>query len=111
MRVIVGSDHAGFPMRDAVVQHLEQAGHQVFIRGATSLEPVDFPDVVQEVCASLFSESGDRAVLVCGTGIGACMAANKVPGIRAALAHDHYSAHQAVEHDDANVLCVGAQVV
>jgi ribose 5-phosphate isomerase B len=111
MKIVVGCDHAGFPMRDTVAAHLERAGHEVLLRGAASTDPVDFPDVVQDVCGSLFAEGADRAVLVCGTGIGACMAANKVPGVRAALAHDHYSAHQAVEHDDANVLCVGAQVV
>jgi ribose 5-phosphate isomerase B len=111
MKIALGADHAGFPLRDTVVAHLRAQGHDVVVRGAESTDPVDFPDVVQDVCRALADDGADRVVLVCGTGIGACMAANKIPGVRAALAHDHYSAHQAVEHDDANALCLGAQVV
>ncbi len=111
MRVIVGADHAGFPLKETVVEALRSWGHQVEDAGTDSTSPVDFPVVTRRVCDPLRAGEFDRGILVCGTGIGACIAANKIPGIRAALCHDVYSAHQSVEHDDANVLCLGKQIV
>lgn len=111
MKVVIGADHAGFPLKGPLIEHLKRSGHEVVERGTFDESEVDFPDIVSDVCWALRHEGADRAILVCGTGIGASMAANKVPGIRAALAHDHYSAHQSVEHDDANVLCLGGQIV
>lgn len=111
MRVIVGADHAGFQLKGIVVNALHEWGHQVEDVGTHSPGPIDFPEVARRVCGPLRAGDYDRGVMVCGTGIGACMAANKIPGIRAALCHDMYSAHQCVEHDDANVLCLGAQIV
>lgn len=111
VRIIVGADHAGFQLKGIVVQALEEWGHQVEDVGTHSPERIDFPLVARRACDPLRAGKYDRGVMVCGTGIGACMAANKIPGIRAALCHDVYSAHQSVEHDDANVLCLGAQVV
>ena len=111
MRIIVGADHAGFPLKGTVVAALREWGHEVEDVGTHTGEPIDFPIVARRVCDPLRSGKFDRGVMVCGTGIGACMAANKIPGIRAALCHDVYSAHQSVEHDDANVIFLGAQIV
>jgi ribose 5-phosphate isomerase B len=111
MKLIVGADHAGFELKKIVVDNLREWGYDVEDVGTHSAEPVDFPDITRRVCDPVRSGNQNRGILVCGTGIGASMAANKLPGIRAALAHDVYSAHQCVEHDDANVLCLGAQIV
>jgi ribose 5-phosphate isomerase B len=111
MRLIVGSDHAGYPLKGTVVDALRAWGHQVVDAGTHGTDPVDFPLITRQVCDPLRAGDFDRGILICGSGIGACMAANKLPGIRAALCHDVYSAHQSVEHDDANVLCLGAQIV
>lgn len=111
MRIIVGGDHAGFPLKGTIVAALREWGHEVEDVGTHTGEPIDFPIVARRVCDPLRSGKFDRGVMVCGTGIGACMAANKIPGIRAALCHDVYSAHQSVEHDNANVICLGAQIV
>jgi ribose 5-phosphate isomerase B len=111
MRIVVGGDHAGFPLKGPVVQALQEWGYEVQDVGTHSPEPVDFPDIAQQVCNLVRTGQAERGVMVCGTGVGACIAANKVPGIRAALCHDVYSAHQCVEHDDVNVLCLGAQIV
>ena len=98
-------------MKGPVVDLLKSAGHEVTDFGAHSEEPVDFPDVAREVCNAIKIGNADRAIMVCGTGVGAAIACNKIPGIRAALCHDVYSAHQCVEHDNVNVLCLGAQIV
>jgi ribose 5-phosphate isomerase B len=111
MRLAVGGDHAGFPLKGPVIEWLRTAGHTVRDYGTHSPDPVDFPDIAQMVCDAVRGDSADRGILVCGTGAGACIAANKLPGIRAAVCHDTYSAHQCVEHDDVNVLCVGAQII
>jgi len=111
MRIIVGADHAGFTLKQVLVDALREWGHEVEDVGTHTGESVDFPIVARRVCDPLRAEKFERGVMVCGTGIGAAMAANKIPGIRAALCHDAYSAHQCVEHDDANVLCLGAQIV
>lgn len=111
MRLAVGGDHAGFPLKGPLIEALRQAGHQVEDLGAFTPDPVDFPDVARRLCARVLSGEARRGIMVCGTGVGACIAANKIAGIRAALCHDLYSAHQCVEHDDVNVLCLGAQIV
>lgn len=111
MRLVVGGDHAGFPLKGTIVEALRSWGHDVIDVGTHTPDPVDFPDIAEVVCDTIRTGRVDRGVMVCGTGVGACIAANKVPGIRAALCHDVYSAHQCVEHDDVNVLCLGAQIV
>ncbi len=111
MKLVVGADHAGYELKAIVVDALREWGYDVDDVGTHSADPVDFPDITRRVCDPVRKGDADRGLLVCGTGIGASMAANKFPGIRAALAHDIYSAHQCVEHDDANVLCLGAQIV
>ncbi len=110
-RLVVGGDHAGFPLKGPVIAALRDWGHVVIDVGTHSTEPVDFPDIAEEVCKRVLSGEAERGIMVCGTGVGAAIAANKYPGIRAALCHDTYSAHQSVEHDDVNVLCMGAQIV
>lgn len=111
MKVALGADHAGFPLKDEVRAAIESLGHDVIDAGTDSEEPVDFPDITQATCGFVSRGEADRAVLVCGTGQGAIMAANKLPGIRCGLAHEPYSAHQAVEHDDANVIAMGSWLV
>lgn len=111
MRVAVGGDHAGFPLKATVVSALEKMGHEVTDYGSYNSNPVDFPDITRTVSAAVLSGEVDRAIMVCGTGVGACIAANKIPGIRASVCHDIYSAHQCVEHDDVNIMCVGAQII
>jgi ribose 5-phosphate isomerase B len=111
MRIAAGADHAGFALKPPVIEALRRHGHNVLDLGTHSTDPVDFPDIVLPVCNAVLEGNAERGILICGTGIGACMAANKIAGIRAALCHDVYSAHQAVEHDDANVMCIGAKIV
>lgn len=111
MKIAVGGDHAGFPLKAAVVDALKAKGHEVTDYGTFDLNPIDFPDITKTVCEAVLSGKAERAILVCGTGVGACIAANKIPGIRAAVCHDVHSAHQSVEHDDVNVMCVGAQII
>ncbi|MBS3941377.1 MAG: ribose 5-phosphate isomerase B [Actinobacteria bacterium] len=110
-RIVVGGDHAGFPLKGPIVARLREWGHDVTDVGTHSDEPVDFPDIADQVCQQVRAGEADRGIMVCGTGVGASIAANKYPGIRAALCHDSYSAHQAVEHDDVNVLCLGGQII
>ncbi|MEB8338214.1 RpiB/LacA/LacB family sugar-phosphate isomerase [Streptomyces endophyticus] len=111
MRVALGADHAGFALKDTVRQAIEALGHDIVDCGTHGSEPVDFPDITRATCEPVLSGAADRAVLVCGTGQGAVMAANKLPGIRCGLAHEPYSAHQSVEHDDANAIAMGAWLV
>ena len=111
MRIAVGADHAGYPLKVDVVRFLEEQGHEVMDLGTQSTDPVDFPEYAKQVGRALQLGHADRGVLVCGSGVGACVAANKLHGIRAALCHDTYTAHQGVEHDDVNVLCLGGRVV
>ncbi|MFE4539085.1 RpiB/LacA/LacB family sugar-phosphate isomerase [Streptomyces scopuliridis] len=111
MRVALGADHAGYPLKDAVRRAIEDLGHEIVDCGTHTCDPVDFPDITRATCDTVLSGTADRAVLVCGTGQGAVMAANKLPGIRCGLAHEPYSAHQAVEHDDANAIAMGAWLV
>jgi len=109
--IALSNDHAGFSLKSVVKAQIERLGHQVMDVGTMDDTPVDFPIMTQRATALVTSGAADRAVLVCGTGVGAAIAANKVPGIRAAIAHDTFIARQAVEHDDVNVACLGAWIV
>ena len=112
MKIVVGGDHAGYLMKGPAIKALERWEHEVTDLGVhTDTEDADFPDIAQLVCDEIRAGRADKGVIVCGTGVGAAIAANKVPGIRAALCHDVYSAHQCVEHDDVHVLCMGAQII
>lgn len=111
LRYAVGGDHAGFGMKQEVVQFLQKANIEVIDCGTHSGEACDFPDFAESVSLAILSGKVDRGILVCGSGVGVSVAANKIPGIRASLCHDPYSARQGVEHDDMNVLCIGARVI
>jgi RpiB/LacA/LacB family sugar-phosphate isomerase len=111
MRIVVGGDHAGFALKQEVAEALRQTGHEVVDVGTHSTEPVDYPDSAEAVGRAVVDGRAERGILVCGSGVGASVAANKLPGIRAAVCHDTYSAHQGVEHDDMNVLVLGGRVV
>jgi RpiB/LacA/LacB family sugar-phosphate isomerase len=111
MNVAVASDHAGFSLKEKVAEHLAVMGHSVEDLGTCDATPVDYPDFAEAVATSILSERVERAVLICGSGVGAAVAANKFAGIRAGLCHDTYSAHQGVEHDHMNVLVLGGRVI
>jgi len=111
MRIAVAADHAGFPLKDGVIDVLRGLGHDVLDLGTHNHEPVDYPDFAEAAGRAVIEGRADRAIILCGSGVGASVAANKLPGIRAAVCHDTYSAHQGVEHDDMNVLAIGARVV
>ena len=112
MRIAIGADHAGVPLNEAVIAELRRLGHEVADLGTHDRsQPDDYPDSAAAVGDELVSGRCERGILVCGSGVGVSVAANKIPGIRAALCHDTYSAHQGVEHDDMNVLCMGARVI
>jgi RpiB/LacA/LacB family sugar-phosphate isomerase len=111
MRIVVGSDHAGFTLKLEMAEVLRQAGHEVIDVGTHSTEPVDYPDSAAAVGRAVTDGRAERGVLICGSGVGASVAANKIKGVRAAICHDAYSAHQGVEHDDMNVLVLGGRIV
>ena len=111
MRVAVGSDHAGFELKEGLKVFLRELGHEIVDVGTHNTKPVDYPDSAQAVAEGLLERRADRGILICGSGVGASVAANKFVGIRAGLCHDTYSAHQGVEHDDMNVLVMGARVI
>lgn len=111
MKLVIGSDHAGWPLKGGVIAHIKALGHEVIDVGSYDANPVDFPDIARALTAKVLSGECARGIMVCGTGVGASIAANKVPGIRAAVCHDIHSAHQGVEHDDVNVMCIGAQII
>jgi len=111
MRIVIGADHAGFSLKEELAAQVRQLGHSVLDVGTHSSAPVDYSDYAEAVAEALVKGKADRGVLVCGSGVGASVAANKVSGIRAGLCHDTYSAHQAVEHDDMNVLVLGGRVI
>jgi ribose 5-phosphate isomerase B len=111
MRIAIGSDHAGFEMKGVLAKLLGELGHQVVDVGTNSTEPVDYPDFAEAVGKAVLEGRADRGVLICGSGVGASVAANKMRGIRAGLCHDTYSAHQGVEHDDMNILVLGSRVI
>jgi ribose 5-phosphate isomerase B len=111
MRVACAFDHAGFPLKGIVMETVAAAGHEPVDLGTWSTDPVDYPDTARSAAEAVRSGDVDRAVLVCGSGAGVAVAACKFPGIRAAVAHDTYTAHQCVEHDAVNVVCLGGRVV
>ncbi len=111
MKVAVASDHAGFPLKARVIEELTRLGHSAVDLGTDSTDPVDYPDYSRAAAEAVLQGRADRAILLCGSGAGACVAANKFKGIRAATCHDPFSAHQSVEDDDVNVLCLGARVI
>jgi RpiB/LacA/LacB family sugar-phosphate isomerase len=111
MRLVLGSDHAGYELKQALVEFLRASGHEVVDVGTCSTAAVDYPDFAELVAAAVLDGRAERGVLICGSGVGVSVAANKIPGIRAAVCHDSYSAHQGVEHDDMNVLVLGSRVI
>jgi ribose 5-phosphate isomerase B len=111
MRIAVGADHAGFSYKDALAEELRAAGHRVLDHGTDGPDPVDYPDYARSVAEAVAGGDAERGILICGSAVGVSVAANKVPGVRAGVCHDTYSARQAVEHDDINVLCLGERVI
>jgi RpiB/LacA/LacB family sugar-phosphate isomerase len=111
MRIAISSDHAGFQLKQELVKFLSESGHSVVDLGTNSEAPVDYPDYAAAVGNAVIGGTAERGILICGSGVGASVAANKLKGIRAGLCHDTYSAHQGVEHDDMNVLVLGARVI
>src|SRR3954466_7211809 len=111
MKIAVAADHGGFPIKARIISELAGSGNEVMVRGPTSAAPGDYPDYARAVAEAIRAGRAERAILICGSGAGACVAANKFKGIRAATCHDSFSARQCVEDDDVNVLCLGARVV
>jgi ribose 5-phosphate isomerase B len=111
MKITLGSDHAGFELKTLLIAYLRQLGYELTDVGTDSTAPVDYPDYAEAVARGVLRGGTERGILICGSGVGASVAANKIPGIRAGLCHDSYSAHQGVEHDNLNVLVLGARVV
>jgi ribose 5-phosphate isomerase B len=111
MKVACAFDHAGFPLKPRVLAAVAAAGHEPIDLGTDSTEPIDYPDIALRVGNAIIAGDAERGVLVCGSGAGVAVAATKIDGIRAATIHDEYTAHQAVEHDDVNVVCLGARVI
>jgi ribose 5-phosphate isomerase B len=112
MKIAIGSDHGGFPLKSMISRYLSDKGHEILDAGSFSLDPLDdYPDFAGMVARSILSGAAEKGILICGSGVGASVAANKFPGIRAALCHDSFSAHQGVEDDNMNVLCLGARVI
>jgi ribose 5-phosphate isomerase B len=111
MKLVIGSDHAGFPLKGPLIRVLQSWNYNVKDVGSFTPDPVDFPDIALLLADEIISGRAERGIMVCGTGVGAAIACNKIQGIRAALCHDTYSAHQCVEHDNVNVLCIGAQII
>ena len=112
MKLVIASDHAGFPLKEEVRAHLAKAGHDVIDLGAFTCDPNDdYPDFAQRVGEAILAGEAPRGILICGSGVGVSIAANKIPGVRAGMCHDTYSAHQGVEHDDMNVLVLGARII
>src|SRR4030042_273941 len=111
MKIVLGFDHAGYLLRPVILEAVRKPGHQVLDVGTNSPAPVDYPDFVRMVGRAILEKRAVRGILVCGSGVGACIAANKIHGIYAGVCHDAYSAHQGVEHDDMNVLCLGSRII
>ena len=111
MKIAVACDHAGYPLKETIIEEIEAEGHQALDLGTDSTESVDYPDFAEKLGLALQQGQASRGILICGSGVGAAVAANKMTGIRAGLCHDTYSAHQSVEHDDVNVLALGARVI
>jgi RpiB/LacA/LacB family sugar-phosphate isomerase len=110
-RIAIAADHAGFELKEEMAAHLKGAGFEVMDLGTGDEEPVDYPDFALAIGEAVREGRAERGILICGSGVGVCVAANKMKGIRAGLCHDTYSARQGVEHDDINVLCLGARVI
>ncbi|OQY91328.1 MAG: ribose 5-phosphate isomerase B [Anaerolineae bacterium UTCFX1] len=111
MKIVVGFDHAGFPLKQIVLDAVREAGHEPVDVGTDSAAPVDFPDFAEKLGRAIQNGEVERGILVCGSGVGACIAANKMKGVYASICHDTYSAAQGVAHDDMNVLCLGGRVI
>ena len=112
LRVALGADHGGYPMKADLLPWLESQGYEILDLGASQYDAKDdYPDFAEAVAKAVAGGKAERGIIICGSGVGACIAANKVPGVRACPCHDTYSAHQGVEHDDMNVLCLGARVI
>jgi ribose 5-phosphate isomerase B len=111
LKLVISADHAGFPLKEEIRAYLAKAGHEVVDLGAYNTEPSDYPDFAEKVALALKRGDAPRGILICGSGVGVCVAANKIPGIRAGMCHDTYSAHQGVEHDDMNVCVLGARII
>jgi ribose 5-phosphate isomerase B len=111
MRIAIGSDHAGFDLKEQLEADLIALGHEVLDLGTHSTEPCDYPDSAEAVAQAILSNQAERGLVICGSGVGAAIAANKIPGIRAGNCMDTYSAHQGVEHDDVNILVLGARII
>jgi ribose 5-phosphate isomerase B len=111
VKLVIGSDHAGFPLKEEIRAFLASAGHEVVDLGAYNAEPSDYPDYAEKVGLALNRGEAARGILICGSGVGVCVAANKIPGIRAGICHDTYSAHQGVEHDDMNIIVLGSRII
>ncbi len=111
MKIAIASDHAGFRLKEEMRAYIQGLGHEVTDLGAFNEEPSDYPDFAQKVGDAIRGQQAERGVLICGSGVGVSVAANKIPGIRAGMCHDCYSAHQGVEHDDMNVLVLGSRIV
>ncbi len=111
MRVTIGADHAGFSYKGLIIISMREQGYEVIDAGTYSEEPTDYPDHAADVATSILNNEGDRGILICGSAVGVSIAANKFKGIRAGVCHDTYSAHQSVEHDDVNILCLGERVI
>ena len=111
MKIAIGCDHAGFALKNAVIGQVRQLGHEVIDCGTNDAQRVDYPDFADKVAQAVASKQADRGILLCGSGVGVCIAANKTRGVRASICHDAYTAQQAVEHDALNVLCLGARII
>jgi ribose 5-phosphate isomerase B len=111
MKIAVACDHAGFLLKKTIMETVCAAGNEVLDLGTDSAQPVDYPDYAEKLGHFIQSEQAERGILICGSGVGACIAANKMKGVYACVCHDTYSAHQGVEHDDMNVLCIGPRVI
>src|SRR5579859_3028402 len=112
MKLVIASDHAGFELKEEVRAYLTREGHEILDLSAYKVEPQDdYPDFAERVGEAIIAGEAPRGILICGSGVGVCVAANKIPGIRAGMCHDTYSAHQGVEHDDMNVIVLGARIV
>lgn len=111
MRIVFGSDHAGFDLKKCLMEFIQTQGHDVIDVGTYSEAPVDYPDFAEALALKIRSGEGERGIMICGSGVGASVTVNKMPGIRAGLCHDTYSAHQGVEHDNMNVLVLGSRII
>lgn len=111
MRVVLGSDHAGYELKQQILDYVKELGHEILDVGTHDSSSVDYPDFAEAVGAAIINNKADRGILICGSGVGSVIAVNKIPGIRAGICHDCYSAHQGVEHDNMNVLVMGARII